>query len=549
MREEHARAEAHAPLMTGDPLEHGAEAQITDTGPRQQGLARTTLRNAGPVVWLLTFSAGISGLLFGYDTGVISSMLVSIKSDLSGRELTTADKSVITAVTSLLALIAAPTTGFFADRYGRRFVILIASVLFTAGALVQAAAMYVWVMVLGRAIVGIAIGLASCATPLYITELAPAELRGRLVTIQSLFITGGQVVAYGVGWLLAHQVSGWRLLVGIGAAPAILQALLITVMYETPRWLVQSTHLARARVVLLKIYGGLSAHDRDRVVNSVLGEIQEEIAAEAKVNKRYTGSETAWTTFTATWENLTTHPPHRRALTLACMLQAFQQLCGFNSLMYFSATIFQLVGFYNPIKISLIVAGTNFGMTFVAFAFIDFIGRRKMLLISVPFMILGLATCSFAFNFIDLYSKAPIGGEAAFHTTTYNDIDHWGRVLIVALVLYVGAYAIGLGCVPWQQSELFPLRVRSLGSGIATATNWSSNFVIGISFLPMINVLGASMTFATYAAVCVFGWLAVYRLYPETAGLELEGVGELLKDGYGVKESIERFKASKRKPG
>ena len=113
------------------------------------------------------------------------------------------------------------------------------------------------------------------------------------------------------------------------------------------------------------------------------------------------------------------------------------------------------------------------------------------------------------------------------------------------MLVYVAAYAIGLGCVPWQQSELFPLRVRSLGSGIATATNWSSNFVIGVSFLPMIELLGPPVTFGLYAAICVFGWLAIWRIYPETAGLELEGVGELLANGWGVKESVERFQARK----
>lgn len=325
-------------------------------------------------------------------------------------------------------------------------------------------------------------------------------------------------------------------MVGLGAVPAILQAFLLSLMCETPRWLVKNGKPKRARSVLLSVYGGLSGREREITVDSVLFDIQAEIAAEAKLDM---GDSTNVSTRAAI-KNLTTHPPHRRALTIACMLQALQQLCGFNSLMYFSATIFKLVNFDNPIGVSLSVAGTNFVFTVAAFAFIDTVGRRKILLFSIPFMILGLGVCSVAFQFLGV------------HPGDLTAIEHirsgaWPGVLVAAMIVYVGSYAIGLGCVPWQQSELFPLRVRSFGSGIATATNWSSNFIIGFSFLPMMNGLGATGTFATYAVICVVGWIAVFRLYPETAGLELEGVGELLKNGFGVKESVERFKAGKKK--
>lgn len=113
------------------------------------------------------------------------------------------------------------------------------------------------------------------------------------------------------------------------------------------------------------------------------------------------------------------------------------------------------------------------------------------------------------------------------------------------MILYVAAYALGLGCVPWQQSELFPLSVRSLGSSLATATNWASNTVVGLTFLPMMEVITPMGTFATYAAVCLLSWIAVYAIYPETAGLGMEGVGALLKENFGVKESIIGFKERK----
>ncbi|KAF2479898.1 general substrate transporter, partial [Neohortaea acidophila] len=526
---------ANAPLLA-DP----SDGQDTRTRRTRSTQTKITLRTAGKTVWLLTCTAGISGLLFGYDTGVISSTLVSIRSDLSGRALTTADKSLVTAATSLFALLSAPTTGIFADKYGRRSVIVIASTLFIIGALVQAVATYVWIMVVGRAVVGAAIGLASAATPLYITELSPAELRGRLVTIQSLFITGAQVIAYLAGWGLASVPAGWRWMVGLGAAPAIAQLFLLGLLYETPRWLVKNGRTERARTVLHKVYGGLTEQEgREAAVENVLVDIQDEIATEAKLGL----DDSSTTTLQTTFKSLTTRPPHRRALTIACMLHALQQLCGFNSLMYFSATIFALVGFVYPIGTSLTVAGTNFLFTIAAFAFIDTVGRRNMLLFSIPFMVIGLGVCSFSFSFMDVWrgSSIPAPGVNAADSTP------WSGVLIAAMMLYVAAYATGLGCVPWQQSELFPLQVRSLGSGIATAANWSSNFIIGVSFLPLMEWLGATVTFALYAAICAVGWGVVWMIYPETAGLELEGARELLEDGFGVKKSVERFKAGKKR--
>lgn len=538
MHAEDEEAEASAPLIDGRLHHYEERVGLRKRGP--SGPARTTLRNAGRTIWILTLSAGISGLLFGYDTGVISSTLVSIGSDLSNRPLTTTDKSLITAITSLFALLSAPTTGHLAERYGRRAVILLACILFIIGAVVQAIAGYVWWMVVGRAVVGTAVGLASCATPLYITELAPAELRGRLVTIQSLFITGGQVVAYIVGWQLARLPAGWRWMVGLGAVPGMVQACLLVLMYETPRWLVKNEEQERARQILHRIYGGLSERDRTTTVDNVLLDIRAEIVAEAKLDNEHPGRANGLSTVRADFKNLTGYPPHRRALIIACMLQGLQQLCGFNSLMYFSATIFQLVNFQNPIGVSLSVAGTNFVFTLVAFAFIDTVGRRTILLYSIPFMIAGLGLCSVAFRFVDGFETGQ-----SLEAITQMSSNPWPGVLVAAMMVYVSAYAIGLGCVPWQQSELFPLRVRALGSGLATATNWSSNFLIGISFLPMMNLVGATTTFAAYAIICVIGWIAVFRIYPETAGLELEGVGELLKDGFGVRESMEKFKAAR----
>ncbi|KAL9526891.1 Myo-inositol transporter [Sphaerulina musiva] len=543
MPREDADSSAHQPLMVADDDDTATiTAASSPPPPPPRRPAQLSVRSVGPVIRFLTLSAGISGLLFGFDTGVISSTLVSLGSDLSNRPLTTSDKSIVTAITSLFALLSAPTTGFFADRYGRKSVIVVPAMLFAVGAVIQAGANYVWIMAAGRALVGAAVGVASGAVPLYITELAPAELRGRLVTIQSLFITGGQVVAYLIGWAFAALPHGWRYMVGVGAVPALLQLALLLWMPETPRWLLQTGQQERARAVLQAVYATLAPSERDFMVDYVLAGIHAEILEEDKTLQGVSTSSDGTSGFQNASKELFATPANRRALTIACMLQGLQQLCGFNSLMYFSATIFSLVGFTSPIGTSLSIALTNFVFTLVAFALIDSVGRRKMLLRTIPFMVLGLLACSVAFMFIppsqSHLTSNPDGMRNASGT--------WSILLLLSLILYVAAYASGLGTVPWQQSELFPLRVRSLGSGLATTTNWSSNFVIGMTFLPMMNILGASTTFTLYAIICVLGWATIWAIYPETAGLELEGIGEILRDGWGVTESIHGFRERQR---
>jgi SP family myo-inositol transporter-like MFS transporter 13 len=215
--------------------------------------------------------------------------------------------------------------------------------------------------------------------------------------------------------------------------------------------------------------------------------------------------------------------------------------------MYFSATIFTLLGFASPTLTALSVAITNFLFTLLALYLIDRIGRRRILLYSLPIMTIGLLLCSIGFYFIILPAALNLNPETSNPSSTasaYQSYPLSARtaplLVLTAIMLYVGSYAIGLGNVPWMQSELFPLNVRSLGSGISTATNWGANFIVGLSFLPMMEGLGAGWTFVVYAIVCMLGWVVIWKIYPETTGLSLEETGELLADGWGVKESLRR---------
>ncbi|KAJ5830224.1 uncharacterized protein N7525_008477 [Penicillium rubens] len=539
--DEQDQSGSHAPLLASS-----RPSSDHDDNEHDESLASELEYSGGWFIWALTFSAGISGLLFGYDTGVISSTLVTIGSDLSGRTLTTLDKSLITSCTSLFALIASPFTGVLADKFGRRKVILGADLLFALGALVQAFTSQVWGMILGRSIVGLAVGSASAVTPLYISELAPSHARGRLVTILSLFITGGQVVAYIVGWLFSSTTGGWRWIVGIGAFPAFFQLAILALLPETPRWLVQAGFDAQAKTVLIKIYQDCPGHDKvvDRVLRNISGEIAQE-ASEMGLQEvsdmgltKSRGTKPQWLHDTIQRGQQLLHGGNRRALIIAMMLQAVQQLCGFNSLMYFSATIFSSLSFSSPTLTSLSVAMTNFVFTLLAFVLIDKIGRRRILLYSIPVMVVALVVCAFSFSSVDnKWNSQPPSGRQDNHDSVSSVVP---LAILFCLTVYTAAYALGLGNVPWQQSELFPLNVRSLGSGLATATNWGSNFIIGLTFLPMMEWISPSWTFALYAFVCVVGWVAVWAIYPEMSGLSLEEVKGLLADGWGVTESLQR---------
>lgn len=210
--------------------------------------------------------------------------------------------------------------------------------------------------------------------------------------------------------------------------------------------------------------------------------------------------------------------------------------------MYFSATIFSSLGFHSPTLTSLSVALTNFVCTLIALLIIDHFGRRRILLLSIPVMVVGLVACSVAYECL---GGPDVGAERFRIKADGGAQSPWAIVILVAVIIYVCGYAIGLGNIAWQQSELFPLSVRSLGSGLATATNWGSNFVVGLTFLPMMQYLTPAWTFAIYAGVCVVGWICAWKIYPETKGLELEDVRNLLKESYGVQESLRRGKIRK----
>lgn len=253
-----------------------------------------------------------------------------------GHPLTTLDKSLITSATALFAQLVSPVSGILADRLGRKRVVLLADLAFVVGAVVQAISSSVPLMIAGRSVVGLAVGAGSFAAPLYISELSPAPFRGRLMTLNVLFICLGQVVAYVVGWAFVqwgNESTAWRWIVGLGAVPAAMQMLIMVIMPETPRWLVMANKHDAAWAVLNQVFGG--GPEIQKMADQVLKGIEEEVREDEEAKKlrsrdRTKKERSSWLAgLKDNWAELFRVPGNRRALTIACLLQGLQQLCGF----------------------------------------------------------------------------------------------------------------------------------------------------------------------------------------------------------------------------
>lgn len=473
------------------------------------------------IVWTLTFVTSISGFLFGYDTGYIASVLVSIGSDLGNSELTIKDREYISSATSFGALIASLFAGILADIIGRKYTVIFCDLLFIIGAAIQYLTYDVNEMILGRLIMGLGVGLGSLCAPLYISELSPSKFRGRLVTINCLAITGGQLVAYSIGAVFSNLNHGWRIIVLISIIPSSIQLILMYFLPDTPRYLIMKNYYNDAVSVLKKIHPSAS----DDLINSNVTELQQ-------LNNLWKSNENVLQRLKSSWIELFQISSNKRSLIIACGLQAIQQFVGFNALMYFSSSIFEMVGFENSTLVSCFIAGTNFLVTIIALLVIDRVGRRNILLYSIPLLFLSQLVCSLAFSQLDVNIE----------TESSNQSNGWKYILLVSLVAFVAFYSIGLGNVPWQQSELFPQKVRGLGSSFSTATNWFGSMLLSFCFLSLMHSISPSLTFILFAFNTLLSFVFVYFLYPELSGLQLEEVQKLLEDGFNVTKSIQIHK-------
>ncbi|OKL55465.1 hypothetical protein UA08_09321 [Talaromyces atroroseus] len=462
--------------------------------------------------WLVSITAGIGGLLFGYDTGIISAILVYLGDDL-GKALDSSEAELITSITSGGAFLGSVLAGLIADKYGRKIPIVTGCVLFILGAIIQATSFSIPQMTVGRLIVGFGVGSAAMVVPLYIAEVAPAKYRGRMVGLDNMSITGGQLISYGIGAAFAEVRNGWRFMAGLGAVPAIVLCCLLPFCPESPRQLVYHNKPAEAARVLALIFPNATEQQVQDKVQHITFHVDQAKALNAE--------KSLW----AQIKQLYVIPRNFRAMVAACGLMAISQLSGFNSLMYYSSTIFALVGFSNPVAVGAIIAAANFIFTWVNLMAVDRFGRRRILLCTMWGMAAALVFATICFHWI------PINHDLTLKT---NDVGSPAYVLLVCMVVYVGFYSTGVGSTAWLSSEFYPMEVRAIGTMMLTMSCWGANIIVASTFLTQMENTTPSGAFGFYAGICFFGWVAVYFCYPEVKGMTLEDIREVFKHGFGV---------------
>jgi MFS family permease len=463
-------------------------------------------------VYVVAAIAAVGGLLFGYDTGVISGALLFIKQDF---HLSAFLQEVVVSAVLLGATLGAISGGRLADTVGRRRLLIATGIIFAAGALFTAFAPSVAWLVIGRVIVGFGIGFASFTAPLYISEVAPPAARGWLVSLNQLAITVGIVVSYLVDYAFAG-IGAWRWMLGLAVIPGIALVVGMLLLPASPSWLVGQGRMDDARAVLERIRstnpqltgaaepvvssvaetaasGTTRPDQRDALVEEELREIRESLTHEqgswSEVFGRYI----------------------RPALIVGAGLAIFQQVTGINTVIYYAPTILRSAGFSTASGAILATAGigvVNVIMTLVAMRLIDRLGRRVLLLVGLVGMFLALAALGLAFALPRLS-----GGL--------------GWIAVVSLMVYVGAFAIGLGPIFWLLiAEIYPLRMRGRAMSVATTLNWGSNLLVALTFLTLVELLGSAGRFWLYALLSVGAFAFTYFLVPETKGRTLEQIQE-----------------------
>jgi sugar porter (SP) family MFS transporter len=431
-------------------------------------------------VYIAALFAALGGLLFGYDTGVISGALIFIKREFG---LTTAAEEIVVSSVLLGATIGAIFGGKAADLFGRRRVLLVTAAIFGVGALASAAAPSPTILIVSRVVLGLAIGLASTNVPVYLSEVAPPHARGWVVSLFQLAVTVGIVVAYLTDYAFA-AIEGWRWMLGLAVAPALVFGAGMFFLPETPRWLIRRGHHDVAHGVLVRI------RDLDDVTVE-MEEIKASLAQQAESGH---------------WTDLL-RCQVRPALVVGLGLAVFQQITGINTVIYYAPKILQAAGFNSASGAILATVGVgivNVAMTIIAMFLVDRAGRRPLLLVGIAGMIITLGMLGLSFR----YSS----GQLAW-------------IAVICLMGYVASFAISLGPIFWLLiAEIYPLKIRGLAEGTAATFNWASNLIVSLTFLTLVEKLGASSTFLLYALASVASWLFAYYFVPETKGRTLEQI-------------------------
>ncbi|CAM6110940.1 unnamed protein product [Calypogeia fissa] len=550
----------HPGMQNEDPI-------VNRKQPGEERSSSQSVMNA--YIWKLSLAAGLGGLLFGYDTGVISGALLYIRDDFNVVDKNTSLQEAIVSTAIAGAIVGAAIGGKMSDKFGRKPAMLSADVVFVIGAIVMAAASSPTIIIVGRVLVGLGIGVASMTAPLYIAESSPTKVRGALVTMNVLMITSGQFVSYLINLAFTKAPGTWRWMLGVAALPAATQFFALLFLPESPRWLYRQGKVDASEAVLRQIYAPEEFAEEVRHLQTSVDEEKSE------ANKKL-----RFLDVLRTQEN-------RLALLAGVGLQVFQQFVGINTVMYYAPSIMELAGYAShrtALLLSLVTAGMNAVGTIAGIVCIDRFGRRRLAMCSLVGVTVALALLTTAFHLsnndsppLDYEPRSSIyvcpeysswpsssgsncmkclkaastcgfcaapGNEqhpgvclisnktvGSFCTDqhrswfTHGCPSHYGWFALLGLALYIAGFSPGMGPVPWAvNSEIYPLKSRGVCGGIAATANWVSNLIVAQSFLSVVNAIGTSNTFLLFCCFSVAGLLFVFLFVPETKGKSFEEV-------------------------
>ncbi len=463
-----------------------------------------TLENSGAhsgrLYIFIALVAAFAGVLFGYDTGVISGAILFIQKQF---HLSTEMNGVVVGMVLVGAFFGALISGHLSDTIGRKRLLVADTIIFIGGTLLTGFAHNIMTLIIGRLIVGVAIGISSYSAPLYIAEIAPPKNRGALVSLNQLSIALGLMISYGVDYHFAFT-QDWRGMFLVGIIPAAGLFIAMCLLPYSPRWMVLHGRDDRARAVLQLVRGN--------------SDVAEQEFQEIKGSLNYQR---------ARWQSLF-QVKVVPVLIVGVGLALIQQVTGINTILYYAPTIFDMAGFANA-QNSILVT-TLIGLIFVIFSavaipLIDRCGRRFLLLFGVTVMAVSLLILGWLFM------------PSVTLTPALQKLS------VAVILVYIAAFAISLGPVMWLMiAEIFPIHVRGLGASVCTAVNWGSNWLVAITFLSLVHWLSQGGAFITYGVISLFSLLFIYLFVPETKGVTLEQIEAHLFAGKRVRDIGQEIK-------
>ena len=427
---------------------------------------------------LIFFLGALGGLLYGYDMGVISGALLFIKDDIPLNSVT---EGLVVASMLVGAIFGSGASGPLSDRLGRRRVVFVIAIVYIVGALILALAPSMPVLVIGRLVIGLAVGGSTAIVPVYLSEMAPTEQRGSLSSLNQLMITIGILSSYLINYAFT-PIEGWRWMLGLAVVPSLILLIGVAFMPESPRWLLEHRSEKAARDVMKLTF-------KD-------SEIDKEIADMKEINSI---SESTWNVLESPWL--------RPTLIIGCIFALLQQIIGINAIIYYAPSIFSKAGLGDATSIlgTVGIGTVNVIITIVAIMIIDKIDRKRLLVIGNIGMVASLLIMAVLIWTIGIQSSA------------------W--IIVACLTLFIIFFGFTWGPVLWVMlPELFPMRARGAATGAAALVLSIGSLLVAQFFPILTEVLPVEQVFLIFAVIGICALIFVIKYLPETRGRSLEEI-------------------------